>query len=596
MKRLTALLLALVCLLTACQTAVKTPETQSTEAETVEATTEELQTSLTEVVRLQNQGKRSYLPEEPIAMVPFEEMKFYVPDTQEIYTGFDELTAQVENGASAQEILSGYYRLYDLVSAYNTMYILSYLRYEVDTRDFRRQTEHNSVSPAQLFVERKLETFYMACAQSDQRQSLEEAYFGEGFFEDYEQEALTLQDDYVNLSTDESNCITRYQMAIQDPRITYNDRLQSVSQLLSSGEDPLDVYTEYYRQYNEKLGEIMVELLELRREEAKLLGYKTYAEYAYDQRYGRDYTVEEARAYLAAVAEYLAPLYSAAKYYDFESYEAEMDEKAVRMALQQAAEAMGGVFADAYEFMDVYHLADLTICPGKVSGSFTSYLPDYEAPFILVEAEGSSDDLMTLTHEFGHFLDSFATYNADEDIETAEVFSQAFEFLMLENTGNALSNRQKRMLRNDQIFDALRTIVEQAMFASFELRIYDLENPTLEDINEAYYEASREFGVLSFEGAPGDYANIDRWNWIDINHFFTQPCYVISYSISADAAVQVYAKEVEQPGQGTEVYLALLERQEGQGLQEVLTQAGLESPLDADRVKALSELFRDLLS
>lgn len=596
MKRLTALLLALVCLLTACQTAVKTPETQSTETETVEATTEELQTSLTEVVRLQNQGKRSYLPEEPVAMVPFEEMEFYVPDTQEIYTGFDELTAQVENGASAQEILSGYYRLYDLVSAYSTMYILSYLRYEVDTRDFRRQTEHNSVSPAHLFVERKLETFYMACAQSDQRQSLEEAYFGEGFFEDYEQEALTLQDDYVNLSTDESNCITRYQMAIQDPRITYNDRLQSVSQLLSSGEDPLDVYTEYYRQYNEKLGEIMVELLELRREEAKLLGYKTYAEYAYDQRYGRDYTVEEARAYLAAVAEYLAPLYSAAKYYDFESYEAEMDEKAVRMALQQAAEAMGGVFADAYEFMDVYHLADLTICPGKVSGSYTSYLPDYEAPFILVDAEGSSDDLMTLTHEFGHFLDHFATYNADEDIETAEVFSQAFEFLMLENTGNALSNRQKRMLRDEKIFDALRTIVEQAMFASFELRIYDLKNPTLEDINEAYYEASREFGVLSFEGAPGDYANLDRWSWIDINHFFTQPCYVISYSISADAAVQVYAKEVEQPGQGTEVYLALLERQEGQGLQEVLAQAGLESPLDAGRVKALSELFRDLLS
>lgn len=43
-------------------------------------------------------------------------------------------------------------------------------------------------------------------------------------------------------------------------------------------------------------------------------------------------------------------------------------------------------------------------------------------------------------------------------------------------------------------------------------------------------------------------------SWIDVQHFFSAPYYVISYCVSNDAALQIYQLEQETPGAGLKAF------------------------------------------
>lgn len=59
---------------------------------------------------------------------------------------------------------------------------------------------------------------------------------------------------------------------------------------------------------NAELGGVYLELVKLRNEFARSLGYENYAAYAYPNLYGRDYTPEQALAFCRAVMEQMMPL------------------------------------------------------------------------------------------------------------------------------------------------------------------------------------------------------------------------------------------------------------------------------------------------
>lgn len=77
-----------------------------------------------------------------------------------------------------------------------------------------------------------------------------------------------------------------------------------------------DLYYEvlgaYYDAYGAQAGEIYIKLIQTRRELAGRLGYGSYADYAYDALYYRDYTPAQAERYIERVRTELAPVYTEA--------------------------------------------------------------------------------------------------------------------------------------------------------------------------------------------------------------------------------------------------------------------------------------------
>ena len=547
------------------------------------------------MLRWQNAGAREYLPDEPVQMVPFEEMDYSRPDMERLYADFDELIEQAAS-ADADALLDLFYNVYDQYINFYTMDTLANIHHSLDTTNAYYNEEYDYCEGESPKVEEKLESMYKAFAASPVRNELEVRFFGEGFFETYDDYEVYTNETYLGLAQQEESVLAEYRALIAEPTIEYNGTEQSVWDLMETDNysEYIAILKAYYEKYNPLVGEKYLELVRIRKQMAEALDYDSYADYCYDLTYGRDYTPEQGKTFVDAIETYLVPVqedlgssYALARI----QHKNGISEDKVKAMVKNAAENIGGSVADAYHFMEAYNLFDITQAAEKTDSSFQTYIYNYEAPFVFVNSEGSSRDYTTFAHEFGHFTDSYYTYRAEEDLETAETFSQAMEFLALTYT-DKLTRQEKQDFIQLQLMDVIQTFTSQAAFARFEEQVYELpeEELTVERVNEIFLQSCKDFGLYDF-GFDFYYSQY----WIDVVHFFEVPYYVISYCVSAENALQVYELEDAESGAGVDAYFRLLDREGGAGVQQVMEDAEMSNPFRAESLSETAAFIREKL-
>ena len=235
--------------------------------------------------------------------------------------------------------------------------------------------------------------------------------------------------------------------------------------------------------------------------------------------------------------------------------------------------------------MKTYELWDVELRDNKANMSFQTYLQDYEAPFLFVDPYGDSEDIISVCHEFGHYVDAYVNYNAYETMDLAECFSQSMQHLGLTAMKDSLSDDEFENLMRMNLLGTLETFVQQASFAEFENCVYAADELSLEWINELSLELAEEYGY--YDGVNETYHSM---SWVDTPHFFSAPYYVISYAVSAGVALEIYALELEESGAGLDKFCELVQR-EGSGLREVTGAVGLPDPLSDEQTQKTAELF-----
>lgn len=548
------------------------------------------------MLRWQNGGARDYLPDEPIQMVRFAEMDYLRPDVDQLYADFDALTQQAAKASDTDALLEAFYAVYDEYINFYSMDTLANIHHSLDTTNTYYSEEYDYCEAKTPTVEEKLEAMYKTFAKSPVRNQLEEQYFGEGFFEKYDDYEVYTNETYLRLAQEEETVLSEYRALIAEPTIEYNGREQSFWELLDTENyaQYIDVLKAYYEKYNPLVGEKYIRLVQIRKQMAEALGYESYADYCYDFTYGRDYTPEQGRTFLNDIETYLVPVQAEVES-DYSlallQHKQNISEEKVKAMVKNAAENIGGYVADAYHFMEAYELYDITKADEKTDSSFQTYIYNYEAPYVFVNSEGSSRDYTTFAHEFGHFTDSYYTYRAEEDLETAETFSQAMEFLALTYT-DKLTSKEKQDFIRLQLVDVIQTFTSQAAYARFEDQVYALpdEELTVERVNELFLQSCQDFGLYSY-GFDFYYSQY----WIDVVHFFEVPYYVISYCVSADTALQVFEAEDGASGAGVDAYFRLLDREGGAGVQQVMEDAQLDNPFRSVSLSETADFFREKL-
>lgn len=606
LNRLLALLLTLSLLLLAgCSiriTISKMPETEPTQAteETEQPTEPFVDEPDWDLVfpRLQNAGGRDYLPDGEIQMLRFDDIEYARPDADALCANISAVTELVSSGASAEQILDMFYGVYDEYYHFYTMSSVANVRYYAEMSNEYYKGEYDFCEQASPDIEEKLEALYKACAVSPAKTALEAQCFGEGFFDDYIDYEVYTNPEYLALAKHEKTVMENYHQALENPQIEFNGELRPFEELMAEYEDDVNSYIEilqnYYEKYNPIIGGYYIELINIHRQMAEVLGYESYGDFCYDQTYGRDYTWADGKRYVAGIRKSLVPLYQVLDaqglLYDEELSSA--SESLVRSSLSEIVKKLGGTIEEAYNFMLAYDLCDMSPSGDKMETSFTIYLYELETPYILINPSGSVRDIFTYAHEFGHFTDMYHTYQSDEDLETAETFSQGMEWLALCNLGDNLSAQTMEKLRVHQLADTVSVFISQAAYADFEDRVNAIapDELTVEALNDTFRSVSQDFGFyvpyLDFY-----YSQC----WIDVPHFFESPYYVISYCVSADTALQIYQQELASPGAGLELYNALLERTAGDGIQAVAEAAGLESPFKEGRFDEIADFIRTQL-
>ena len=501
-----------------------------------------------------------------LVSTPFDQMEYTRPDMDALQQSLEDCLAASETETDAvalkDKLAEEFYAKY---SSFYTNYNLACIFYFKDMTDTYWETEYNFCLENSAEVDAAYEELNDTLADCPLADALEELeYFGEGFFDAYEGESIW-DDEFVALLNRESELESRYYQLTEEA--------QSVTS-----------YSEaFFQTYGIQMAELFVELIKVRQEQAKHAGYDSYQEFAYDFHHSRDYTPEEGERYLEEVGEKLSPLYRRLVGTDaYEIGRVFSSEKNTYNYVQGCAQAMGGTFQEAFEYMEEDNLYDISYGPNKYNASFEVYLPDYYAPYLFVNPGMSQWDKLTFAHEFGHFCSDYASYGSSVGVDVAEIFSQGMEYLSL------CYNTDGSDLAKIKMVDSLSLTVEQSAYALFEHRVYDLEGEelTVENVQAVYEEIGNTFGF-------------DIWNWdsrdyVLITHFFTEPLYVISYVLSNDGAFQIYQMELAEPGKGKALLEESLDTQTS-SLMAFFEEAGLTDPFTPGRVATIADTLEDII-
>ena len=189
---------------------------------------------------------------------------------------------------------------------------------------------------------------------------------------------------------------------------------------------------------------------------------------------------------------------------------------------------------------------------GKRGGAFSSGCPGTE-PYILLNFNGTFDNVSTLAHEAGHSMHSYFSikynepHNSSYRIFVAEVASTVNELLMAhKKLRESQNDTEKLYILNELIETYKGTLYRQTMFAEFERDMHALtekgEPLTADLINKKYYRLVKKYF--------GKDVAVDKqiaYEWMRIPHFYS--CfYVYKYSTCISAASAI-VKRIEEEGE-----------------------------------------------
>jgi oligoendopeptidase F len=210
-----------------------------------------------------------------------------------------------------------------------------------------------------------------------------------------------------------------------------------------------------------------------------------------------------------------------------------------------------------------YHWIDAAVVPGKRGGAFShSGVPSVH-PYILMNYQARSRDVMTLAHELGHGIHQWLSRRqgmlmADTPLTTAETASVFGEMLVFQDLlAQEMDDSVRLAMLTAKIEESFATVFRQISMNRFENAIHTARRAEGELTTERFGELWYETQVDMFRGSvtiTDDY----RWWWSYIPHFVHVPGYVYAYGFGELLVLALYA-HYQADGEGfADAYLDML--------------------------------------
>ena len=218
---------------------------------------------------------------------------------------------------------------------------------------------------------------------------------------------------------------------------------------------------------------------------------------------------------------------------------------------------------------------------GKSGGAFAHPTVPSAHPYLLLNFQGKSRDIMTLAHELGHGVHQVLAGKqghllADTPLtlaETASVFGEMLTFKsMLAATKDPMA---RRAVLASKIEDMINTVVRQIAFCEFERLVHDERKEgelTAERLGELWMQVTHD--------SLGDVFRFDehyRHYWAYIPHFIHSPFYVYAYAFGDCLVNALYAKYEAEPDGFQQKYMDMLSAGGTLGHKELLAPFGLDA-------------------
>jgi len=357
------------------------------------------------------------------------------------------------------------------------------------------------------------------------------------------------------------------------------------------------------------------ELKEVRVEMAKNKGYQNYRDYMHDLKGRFSYTPEDLYKFHDAVEKIVVPFLKELHQKKKEKltldtlkpWDMDVDPDGVILTpfkdmkefMEKSLNTLGRVKKD-YEgklkFMEKSGFLDLENRQGKAPGGYNYPLHETGAPFIFMNAVGLHDDMVTLMHESGHAMHSFATsYEPlisykDTPSEVAELASMSMELMSMEAWDEFYKDEKElKKAKLDQLYRTMELLPWVMTVDSFQHWIYLNPSHTSIERDEKFGEIMDRFNTgVDWKGLSKE----KQMRWLMQLHIFEVPFYYIEYAISQLGALGIYKNYKENRETGLTKYNEFLKLGYSKPIDEIYETAGIKFDFSEGNLKELVDFIK----
>ena len=546
-------------------------------------------------------------------MMKFSQMPYERPDLEGLKTQLAGLTERLKSAGGYEEARAVFLEREQAGRHLSTLVNLASIRHSIDTRDEFYDGEMKFWNAALPELQAYEQAWTKAMLESPYREEFSREY-GDLMFVNAEIALKTFSPEIIPQLQRENDLTQEYEKLLASAQIPFEGKVYTLSQLSPFKNDPDDARRlaawkaegQWYKDNQEKLDDLYDQLVHLRDEMGKALGYEGYTTLGY-YRMGRNcYTKDDVEKFRAAVVKYLVPVADQVyreqakrlgKDYPMSFADNQLEFRSGNPKPQGAPDeilAQGKKFYDELspetsEFFNTMlegELLDVLSTEGKQSGGYCTSIADYEVPFIFANFNGTQHDVEVVTHEAGH---AFAAWTNRQRVpmeyvwpsmEGCEVHSMSMEFFAEPWADGFFGPDAKKFLYS-HLSGALTFIPYGTMVDHFQHEVYARPDMTPAQRHAVWKEL---LGIympwMLLDGDIPFYS--EGQGWQRQHHIYSSPFYYIDYCLAQTVSLQFWAMIQKDRKDAWDHYMAYTRQGGSRTFTELLANAGLRSPFDGD--------------